>query len=141
MPPHRILIDCDPGRDDALAIALALASPQELDLAGLTAVAGNVPLPLTYRNARFICDLCGFPGVPVTAGAAGPLARQPVTGTRAHGESGLEGMDVEVPMPAVQAGARDRVPGTDAARRGGQRGHPGRHWTADECRPARFGSP
>ena len=105
MPPHRILIDCDPGRDDALAIALALASPREIDLAGLTAVAGNVPLALTYRNARFICDLCGFPGVPVTAGAAGPLARQPVTGTRAHGESGLEGMDVEAPPQAVQPGA------------------------------------
>ena len=99
MPKHRILLDCDPGRDDALAIAMALASAAEIELAGITAVAGNVPLTLTYRNARFIRDLCGFPGVPLHAGAAGPLARQPVTGTRAHGESGLEGMEVDMAPP------------------------------------------
>ena len=105
MPHRRILLDCDPGRDDALAIAMALASPEEVELAGITAVAGNVPLALTYRNARFICDLCGFPGMSVYAGAGGPLVRQPVTGTRAHGESGLEGMEVEAPAPAVEPGA------------------------------------
>ena len=105
MRQHRILIDCDPGRDDALAIAMALASPEEVELAGITAVAGNVPLALTYRNARFICDLCGFPGTAVYAGADGPLARQPVTGTRAHGESGLEGMEVEAPPLSVKPGA------------------------------------
>ena len=104
LPKHRILLDCDPGRDDALAIAMVLASLEEIELAGITAVAGNVPLALTYRNARFISDLCGFPGVPVYAGADRPLVRQPVTGTRAHGESGLEGMDVELPPPAVQPG-------------------------------------
>ena len=106
MPKHRILLDCDPGRDDALAIAMVLASSEEIELAGITAVAGNVPLALTYRNTRFICDLCGFPGVPVYAGADRPLARQPVTGTRAHGESGLEGMEVEMPpLPAPAGGA------------------------------------
>ena len=104
MPKHRILLDCDPGRDDALAIAMALASTAEIELVGITAVAGNVPLALTYRNARFICDLCGFPEVPVYAGADRPLARQPVTGTRAHGESGLEGMAVDVPPLAVEPG-------------------------------------
>ena len=104
MPKHRILLDCDPGRDDALAIAMALASTAEIELVGITAVAGNVPLALTYRNARFVCDLCGFPGVPVHAGADRPLARQPVTGTRAHGESGLEGMAVDVPPAAVESG-------------------------------------
>ena len=104
MPKHRILLDCDPGRDDALAIAIALASTAEVGLVGITAVAGNVPLALTYRNARFVCDLCGFPGVPVHAGADRPLARQPVTGTRAHGESGLEGMAVDVPPLAVEPG-------------------------------------
>ena len=104
MPKHRILLDCDPGRDDALAIAMALASTAEIELVGITAVAGNVPLALTYRNARFVCDLCGFPGVPVHAGADRPLARQPVTGTRAHGESGLEGMAVDVPPAAVEPG-------------------------------------
>ena len=104
MPKHRVILDCDPGRDDALAIALTLASSAEVELAGITAVAGNVSLALTYRNARFVCDLCGFPGVPVYAGAAGPLARQPVTGTRAHGESGLEGMAVNAPPAAVEPG-------------------------------------
>ena len=104
MPKHRILLDCDPGRDDALAVAMALASTAEIELVGITAVAGNVPLVLTYRNARFVCDLCGFPRVPVHAGADRPLARQPVTGTRAHGESGLEGMVVDVPPAAVEPG-------------------------------------
>ena len=104
MPKHRVLLDCDPGRDDALAIAMVLASTAEIELVGITAVAGNVPLALTYRNARFICDLCGFPEVPVYAGADKPLARQPVTGTRAHGESGLEGMEVDVPPLAVEPG-------------------------------------
>ena len=104
MQKHRVLVDCDPGRDDALAIAMLLASTAEIELVGITAVAGNVPLALTYRNARFICDLCGFPEVPVHAGAAGPLAREPVTGTRAHGENGLEGMEVDVPPIAVESG-------------------------------------
>lgn len=104
MPKHRIILDCDPGRDDALAIAMVLASAAEIELAGITAVAGNVPLALTYRNARFVCDLCGFPGVLVQAGADRPLVREPVTGTRAHGESGLEGMAVNVPPAAVEPG-------------------------------------
>ena len=104
MPKHRILLDCDPGRDDALALAMVLASAAEIELAGITAVAGNVSLALTYRNARFICDLCGFPGVLVHAGADRPLARQPVTGTRAHGESGLEGMTVDMPPAAIEPG-------------------------------------
>ena len=104
MPKHRIILDCDPGRDDALAIAMLLASTAEIELVGITAVAGNVSLALTYRNARFICDLCSFPDVPVYAGADKPLARQPVTGTRAHGESGLEGMEVNMPPPAVEPG-------------------------------------
>lgn len=108
MPKHRILLDCDPGRDDALAIAMLLASTSEIELVGITAVAGNVPLSLTYRNARFICDLCGFPGMAVYAGADKPLARQPVTGTRAHGESGLEGMAVDAPPVAVEPGGAIR---------------------------------
>ena len=109
MRRHRIILDCDPGRDDALALAMVLASAAEIELVGITAVAGNVPLALTYRNARFICDLCGFPGVPVHAGADGPLAREPVTGTRAHGESGLAGMAVNMPPVAVESGSGDAV--------------------------------
>ena len=104
MQKHRIILDCDPGRDDALAIAMLLASTAEIELVGITAVAGNVPLALTYRNARFVCELCGFPGVLVLAGADRPLAREPVTGTLAHGESGLEGMKVDMPPVAVEPG-------------------------------------
>jgi purine nucleosidase len=72
---HRIILDCDPGRDDALAIALALASPEEIELIGITTVAGNVPLELTQRNARLVCELCGHDQVPVYAGARRPLSR------------------------------------------------------------------
>ena len=66
MPARKIIIDTDPGQDDAFAILLALASP-ELQVLGLTAVAGNVPLALTQRNARIICELAGQPGMKVFA--------------------------------------------------------------------------
>ena len=98
---HRIILDCDPGRDDALAIAMALASPEEIELLGITAVAGNVPLEVTFRNARFVCELCGFPETSVHAGADRPLVRDPVTATRHHGESGLEGVEVDMPLAPV----------------------------------------
>ena len=68
----RIIIDTDPGQDDAVAILLALASP-ELELLGITTVAGNVPLPLTTKNALKICELAGRTDVAVYAGAARPL--------------------------------------------------------------------
>jgi purine nucleosidase len=97
MTSHRIILDCDPGRDDALAIALALASPEEIALIGITAVAGNVPLELTQRNARFLCELCGHDQVPVYAGADRPLLRAPVTAEAVHGRSGLEGLEVDEP--------------------------------------------
>ena len=97
MTRHRVILDCDPGRDDAFAIALALASPEEIELLGITTVAGNVPLELTERNARFLCELCGHQEVAVHAGADRPLLREPVTAERVHGESGLEGLEVEEP--------------------------------------------
>ena len=100
---RRIILDCDPGRDDALAIAMALASPAEIEIAGITAVAGNVPLELTFRNARFICELCGFPELPVHAGADRPVVGAPVSATRHHGESGLEGVEVTMPVEPVES--------------------------------------
>ena len=57
MSPRKIIIDTDPGQDDAVAILLALGSPDEIELLGITAVAGNVPLALTQKNARMICEL------------------------------------------------------------------------------------
>jgi inosine-uridine nucleoside N-ribohydrolase len=76
---RKIIIDTDPGQDDALAILLALASP-ELDVLGITAVAGNVPLQLTETNARKICELAGRPDVKVFAGADRPLDASPGDG-------------------------------------------------------------
>ena len=88
MPPRPIIIDTDPGQDDAVAILLALASPEELDVRAITAVAGNVPLDLTAKNARIVCELAGKPDVPVYAGRARPLQRDLVTAEHVHGKTG-----------------------------------------------------
>ncbi len=96
---RRIIIDTDPGQDDAVAILLALASP-ELEVLGITAVAGNVPLPLTARNARIVCELAGRPETPVFAGCAKPLRQALVTAEHVHGKTGLDGIEVYEPaMP------------------------------------------
>ena len=89
-PKQKLIIDTDPGQDDAVAILLALASP-ELDLLGITTVAGNVPLALTQENARKICDLADRTDMPVFAGADAPLARPLVTAEHVHGRTGLDG--------------------------------------------------
>ncbi len=101
MSRHKIVIDTDPGQDDALAILLALASP-ELDVVGITTVAGNVPLPLTSRNARLVCELAGRRDVPVFAGCDRPLVRPLVTAEAVHGKTGLDGPDWDEPAMAVQ---------------------------------------
>jgi purine nucleosidase len=93
---HRIIIDTDPGQDDAIAILLALASP-EIEVLGICSVAGNVPLALTTRNALITCELAGRSDVPVYAGAERPLERAPVTAEAVHGVSGLDGPDLPEP--------------------------------------------
>jgi purine nucleosidase len=93
-----IIIDTDPGLDDALAILLAFASP-ELEVLGLTAVAGNVPLDATTANALRLCELGRRGDVPVFAGCDRPLARPAVTTLR-HGETGLDGADLPAPIMA-----------------------------------------
>ena len=95
--PRKIIIDTDPGQDDALALLLALASPEELDILGIVAVAGNVPLDLTSRNIRVVCELAGRRDVPCLAGAAAPLSRPLVTAEHVHGKSGLDGADLPDP--------------------------------------------
>lgn len=97
MTPRSIIIDADPGNDDAVALLLALASP-ELATLGITTVAGNVPLTLTTRNARAIVELAGRPDVAVFAGADKPLVRAPISAEHVHGQSGLGG--VVLPEPA-----------------------------------------
>ena len=101
MAPRKIIIDTDPGQDDAVAILLALASPEELEVLGITAVAGNVPLGLTSRNARIVCELAGKPETPVFAGCDAPLERKLVTAEHVHGRTGLDGPvlpDPEMPL-------------------------------------------
>lgn len=107
---QKIIIDTDPGQDDAVAILLALASGDVLDLLGVTCVAGNVPLALTARNARTICELAGRRDVAVFAGCDRPLGRAPVTAEHVHGRSGLDGPDLPAPaMPLQPAHAVDFV--------------------------------
>ncbi len=102
MAPRKIIIDTDPGQDDAVAILLALASPEEIDLIGITAVAGNVPLPLTARNARIVCELAGRRDVPVFAGCDRPRERDLVTAEHVHGRTGLDGPDLPEPTMPLQ---------------------------------------
>ncbi len=97
---RRIIIDCDPGHDDAMAILLAHGTP-ELELAAITTVAGNHEVELTTLNALRICTLAGITGVPVAAGCAAPLLRPLHTAPEIHGTTGLEGHDWG--EPAVRA--------------------------------------
>src|SRR5262245_10161149 len=102
MPQARkIIIDTDPGQDDAVAIMLALGSP-ELDILGITAVAGNVPLRLTEKNARKICELAGRPETKVFAGAIRPLVRDLETAEHVHGKTGLNGPELPEPKMKLQ---------------------------------------
>lgn len=98
MAPRKIIIDTDPGQDDAVAILLALASPDQIDVLGLTAVAGNVPLELTVKNARKVCELAGRPDIAVFSGCDRPLGRALVTAEHVHGKSGLDGPDLPDPV-------------------------------------------
>ncbi|MBF2717343.1 nucleoside hydrolase [Agrobacterium vitis] len=100
--PRKIIIDTDPGQDDAAAIMLALASPDQLDVLGLTVVAGNVPLSMTSRNARIVCELSGRLDLPVYEGALKPLERPQVTAEHVHGKTGLDGAEVDEPVMPVQ---------------------------------------
>lgn len=99
---RKIIIDTDPGQDDAVAILLALASPDEIEILGITAVAGNVPLTLTARNARIVCELAGRPDIPVFAGCDRPLARTLVTAEHVHGKTGLDGPQLPEPTMPLQ---------------------------------------
>ena len=92
-----VILDCDPGHDDALAITLALARP-ELEVLGITTVGGNAPLAATTRNALRVLALLGRPDVPVAAGAPAPLVRDLETAPEVHGTSGLDGADLPEPV-------------------------------------------
>lgn len=104
MPPRKIIIDTDPGQDDAVAILLALASPEDMEVLGITCVAGNVPLALTSKNARIVCELAGKTDVKVYAGCDRPLGRELVTAEHVHGKTGLDGPDLPDPVMPLQDG-------------------------------------
>jgi inosine-uridine nucleoside N-ribohydrolase len=102
-----ILLDCDPGHDDAIALLLALASP-EVELLGVTSVAGNQTLDKTTANAIRVLELAGRAEVPVAAGADRPLVRERYVAANVHGETGLDGPDLPPPQGSpVEAHAVD----------------------------------
>src|SRR5215204_4542785 len=106
MSPTPVILDVDPGHDDAVAIMLACGAP-DLDLLAVTTVAGNVPLEKTTRNALRVLSLIGHSDVPVAAGASSPLYRPLHTAENIHGESGLDGL--EIPDPSFEPDERGAV--------------------------------
>ena len=107
-----VILDVDPGHDDAVALMMACGSP-DLDLLAVTTVAGNVPLEKTTRNALRVLSLVGHTHVPVAAGAAAPLCRPLHTAEDIHGESGLEGTDIpEAGFASDKRGAVDLIADT-----------------------------
>jgi purine nucleosidase len=99
---RNIIIDTDPGQDDAAAIMLAFGSPDEINLLGITTVAGNVPLSLTTRNARIICEISNRRDVKIYAGCDRPIKRALVTAEHVHGKTGLDGPVVDEPTMPVE---------------------------------------
>ncbi len=97
-----IIIDCDPGQDDAITLLLAMSSPEILDILGITTVAGNVPLDLTTRNARLMCDIAGRNDVRVFAGCVKPLQRELVTAENVHGKTGIDGIEIVDPQTPLE---------------------------------------
>ena len=101
--PRKIILDCDPGHDDAVALLLAHGSP-EIDLVGVTTVMGNATIENTTRNALAIARVAGITGVPFARGSARPLVRQIETAESIHGASGLDGP--VLPEPAIELDPR-----------------------------------
>jgi purine nucleosidase len=104
MAPTSLIIDCDPGVDDAIALFLAFASPEALDLLAITTVAGNVSVELTTRNARIIREIAAREDVPIFAGATQPLVRQPVLAAEFHGKTGLGALEIFEPRALAANG-------------------------------------
>ena len=99
-----IIIDTDPGQDDAIAILFALGASDRLDLRAITTVAGNVPLSLTAKNARIVLGWANRTDIPVYAGCPRPLVREPITAEHVHGETGLDGVPLEEPKVELANG-------------------------------------
>ena len=128
-PPLPIILDCDPGHDDAIAITVAARHTEVL---GITTVAGNAPLHSTTRNAIIMRDLLGL-DAPVHAGANRPLVRPPRHADYVHGASGLDGADL--PEPSGPPASHDAVGFIIDTCRDQRRGVAGTHRTAHQHRP------
>ena len=102
MTKRKIIIDCDPGQDDAVMLLLALACPDDFDILGITTVAGNVPLDLTQRNARIMCELAERTDVPVFAGCKKPMCHELITAENVHGKTGIDGVEIYEPAMPLQ---------------------------------------
>ncbi|MDX1405996.1 MAG: nucleoside hydrolase [Woeseiaceae bacterium] len=110
MAKRQIIIDCDPGQDDAICLLLAMASPDELDILGVTTVAGNVPLALTERNARQMRDIAGRDDVRIFAGCSQPMVRDLITAEKVHGKTGIDGIEIVEPkLPLEEQHAVDFI--------------------------------
>jgi purine nucleosidase len=105
---RQIIIDTDPSPDDAVAILMALASP-ELQVLAVTTVAGNVPLPLTSKNARKALELGKRTKTPVYAGASAPLVRKLITAEHVHGRTGFDGYELPEPTMPLANGFAPEV--------------------------------
>jgi inosine-uridine nucleoside N-ribohydrolase len=103
MKAKKVIIDCDPGQDDAINLLLAMSSPDAFSILGITAVAGNVPLDLTQRNARIICEVANRPDVNVYAGCSRPMVRELVTAENVHGNTGIDGVDIFAPVHPLRS--------------------------------------
>nr|WP_314615083.1 nucleoside hydrolase [uncultured Pseudomonas sp.] len=103
--PRELIIDTDPGADDVVALFLAMASPEALDIRAITTVAGNVRLDKTSRNARLAREWAGREGIPIYAGTGRPLVRTPIYAAEVHGEEGLTGVQVHEPKQPLAQGS------------------------------------
>ena len=104
MPAHKVIIDCDPGQDDAVNLLLAMSSPEDIEILGVTAVAGNVPLALTRRNARIVCDIAQRHDIKVYSGHERPLRRDLITAENVHGKTGIDGIEIYEPKHKLEPG-------------------------------------
>lgn len=102
MAARPIIIDCDPGQDDAINLLLAMSSPDELEIQGITTVAGNVSLALTERNTRQICDIACRSDTRVFAGCAKPMQRPLLTAEKVHGNTGIDGIAIAEPRTPLE---------------------------------------
>ncbi len=102
MQKRAIILDCDPGQDDAINLLLAMCSPDEFEILGITTVAGNVRVELTARNARLVCDIANRHDLRVFAGCSRPMHRELYTAENIHGKSGVSGLEIIEPRQCLE---------------------------------------